>query len=142
VAAPGIVEDNGILALIEHVLLPAAGLNGPREFHVDRTRDGLEPLVYSDIAKIHEDYKTDVLTPQLIKPAVTASLNKLLAPILADYAASKEWQDVALKAYPPPPKKEKKVKNKGTMNPKNLQKKGDVATEEIQDLPLHTKKTP
>jgi tyrosyl-tRNA synthetase len=54
------VEDNGILALIEHVLLPAAGLSGAREFHVDRSRDNLEPLVYTNIEKLHEDYKTDI----------------------------------------------------------------------------------
>lgn len=37
-----------------------------------------------------------------------------MAPIQAEFEASKEWQDIALKAYPPPPKKEKKVKKLGT----------------------------
>ncbi|CAI4211937.1 unnamed protein product [Parascedosporium putredinis] len=68
-AAPLVVEGNGILAFVEFVLLPAAGLKGKREFVVKRERDGLEPLVYTDISKIQEDYKNDVLTPQLIKPA-------------------------------------------------------------------------
>jgi len=50
---------------------------------------------------------------------VVEALNKLLAPIQAAYQASPEWQEIALKAYPPPPtvKKEKKVKNKGTRHP-------------------------
>lgn len=57
------------------------------------------------------------LTPQLLKPAVAKALNELLGPIQAAYQESKEWQEIALKAYPPPPKKEKKVKNKGSRYP-------------------------
>jgi tyrosyl-tRNA synthetase len=59
------------------------------------------------------------LTPQLLKPIVAQALNDLLAPIQAKYQASQEWQEVALKAYPPVemPKKEKKVKNPGTRFP-------------------------
>jgi len=59
------------------------------------------------------------LTPQLLKPAVTKALNALLAPIQAAYEASKEWQEITLKAYPPEEKKkkEKKVKNKGSRYP-------------------------
>jgi tyrosyl-tRNA synthetase len=61
------------------------------------------------------------LTPQLLKAAVSRSLNDLLAPIHAKFQASKEWQEITLKAYPPveKPKKEKKAKNKGTGYPGN-----------------------
>jgi tyrosyl-tRNA synthetase len=48
---------------------------------------------------------------------VATALNKLLAPIQEAYQASKEWQEVTLKAFPPAPKKEKKIKNKGTRHP-------------------------
>lgn len=116
-AAPTVVEENGVLAFVEFVLLPAAALRGKREFTVERERDGLEPLVYTDVAQMHHDYRTDVLTPQLLKPAVAKALNKLLEPIQEAWKASKEWQDIALKAYPPPPKKEKKVKDKGSRYP-------------------------
>lgn len=61
IAAPQQVEENGLLAFIEFVLLPAARLRGTGEFRVDRERDGLETLVYTDIAKIREDYKNDVV---------------------------------------------------------------------------------
>lgn len=115
-AAPTGVEENGVLAFVEFVLLPAAALRENKQFVVDRERDGLEPLVYTDIAKMNEDYKNDVLTPQLLKPAVAKALNVLLAPIHAAFEASKEWQDTALKAYPPPPKKEK-VKKLGMRYP-------------------------
>jgi tyrosyl-tRNA synthetase len=60
-AAPQVVEENGLLAFIEFVLLPAARLRGSGEFRVDRERDGLEPLTYTDIEKIREDYKNDVV---------------------------------------------------------------------------------
>ncbi|KAG7286315.1 hypothetical protein NEMBOFW57_008624 [Staphylotrichum longicolle] len=129
-AAPQVVEENGLLAFIEFVLLPAARLRGSGEFRVERERDGLETLVYTDIEKIREDYKNDVLTPQLIKPAVARELSALLAPIQEAFQASKEWQEIAEKAYPPPPKKEKKVKNKGTRHP------GAVKEAEAKDKEL------
>ncbi|KAK0652599.1 tyrosyl-tRNA synthetase [Cercophora newfieldiana] len=118
-AAPGVTEGNGLLAFTEFVLLPAAALYGDGEFHVDRERDGLPPLVYKDVAQMHADYQNDVLTPQLLKPAITKALTALLAPIQAAYQASKEWQEITLKAYPPEEKKkkEKKVKNKGSRYP-------------------------
>ncbi|KAL4771141.1 hypothetical protein BDW60DRAFT_69322 [Aspergillus nidulans var. acristatus] len=116
-AAPKIVEDNGVIAMVEYVLLPAAGLKGKKEFVVER-RDA-EPLVYTDIAKLKEDYANDILTPQALKPAVTAALTSLMAPIQAAYQASPEWQEITAQAYPPPvvEKKQKKVKSKGTRHP-------------------------
>ena len=61
VAAPQVVEENGVLAFVEYVLLPAARLKGDGEFRVERERDGLEPLVYTSIEKMHEDYRSDVV---------------------------------------------------------------------------------
>ncbi|KAH7013368.1 tyrosyl-tRNA synthetase [Ilyonectria destructans] len=116
-AAPKVVEENGVLAFVEFVLLPASHLRGNREFRVDRERDGLEPLVYTTIAQMHDDYRNDVLSPQILKPAVAKALNELMAPIQEAYQASTEWQEITLKAYPPPPKKEKKVKDRGSRFP-------------------------
>ncbi|KAJ4123307.1 Tyrosine--tRNA ligase cytoplasmic [Fusarium equiseti] len=135
---PKEVEGNGVLALVEFVLLPASGLKtGTREFKVER-RDA-EPLVYSDIKQVHEDYQKDVLTPQTLKAAVTEGILALMNPIQADYQASKEWQEVTLKAYPPPVKKEKKVKNLGTRFPgAKGGKGGDAAevTKKAEDLTI------
>ena len=61
VAAPQVVDENGVLAFVEFVLLPASSLRGKRGFTVDRERDGLEPLVYTDISQMHDDYKNDVV---------------------------------------------------------------------------------
>jgi tyrosyl-tRNA synthetase len=81
----------------------------------------------------HDDYKADILTPQLLKQAVTKGLNDVLAPIRAKFEADKEWQECARKAYPPPEikKKEKKVKNKGTGHPGASKQAG-----ESKELPL------
>lgn len=50
-----------MLAFVEFVLLPAAALRGNREFRVERERDNLEPLVYSTIEQMHDDYRNDVV---------------------------------------------------------------------------------
>jgi len=55
-------EGNGLLAFTEFVLLPASSLYGDGEFHVDRERDGLEPLVYKDVAQMHSDYQNDIVS--------------------------------------------------------------------------------
>lgn len=60
-AVPKVVEENGLLAFVEYVLLPAAALRGDRAFRVERERDGLEPLVYTTIAQMHDDYRNDVV---------------------------------------------------------------------------------
>lgn len=75
VAVPQVVEENGLLAFIEYVLLPAAGLlHGTPKFTVERERDGLEPLVYTSIDKMHEDYKNDtVCSPPAYSPIYCAS---------------------------------------------------------------------
>jgi tyrosyl-tRNA synthetase len=118
-AVPKVVEDNGILSFVEYVLLPASRLQfGEQRFVVER-RDA-EPLVYKDIAQMQDDYRKDILVPQDLKPAVTAALNTLLAPVQKEFQANAEWQAIEQKAYPPPPaekKKEKKKKDKGAFHP-------------------------
>ncbi|KAF2007669.1 tyrosine tRNA ligase [Amniculicola lignicola CBS 123094] len=126
-APPQQVEGNGVLSFTEFVLLPASSLKyGEQKFIVER-RDQ-EPLVYTNIEAMQKDYLADVLTPQLLKPAVTEALVALLEPIQADFQASQEWKDIEIKAYPPPPpppKKEKKKKDKGSFYPKKVEAKPD-----------------
>lgn len=50
-------------------------------------RRDAEPLVYTDIKQMYEDYENDILSPQLLKPALIS----LLEPIQAEFQASKEW---------------------------------------------------
>ena len=116
-AAPREVEGNGMLAFVEYVLLPTAGLKGTKEFRVER--EGMDTLVYTSIDKVNDDYEKDVLTPQLLKRAVTRDLVAIMEPIQAKFQASKEWQETTRKAYPVEElaKKVTKVKDRGTRFP-------------------------
>lgn len=114
------VEGNGVLSFVEYVLLPASALknNGTPKFVVPR-KDA-EPLEYSNIKQMQDDFSADILQPQTLKPAVTEALLEILKPIQDAFANSKEWQEVEQKAYPPPPapeKKKKKEKNLGSRFP-------------------------
>ncbi|ORY65888.1 tRNA synthetases class I-domain-containing protein [Pseudomassariella vexata] len=115
--APKTLEGNGVVAFVEHVIfrVQAIKTGGKPRFVVERERDGLEALVYDDIAKLKDDFEKDILTPQLLKAALTKALNDLLAPIRTEYLASEAWQKVSEAAYPPEKKvvKEKKVKSLG-----------------------------
>lgn len=118
---PKEVEGNGVLSFVEYVLLPASALknNGTPKFVIHRRE--ADPLEYSSIVDMRKDYAADVLQPQMLKPAVTNALLEIVDPIRKAYEASKEWQEVDQKAYPPPPapEKKKKVKNLGTRFPGN-----------------------
>jgi tyrosyl-tRNA synthetase len=65
-AFPKIVEGNGIVALVEFILLPAAALRGNKEFRVER-RDA-EPLVYTDIKQLQDDYTNDIVCSPMVYP--------------------------------------------------------------------------
>lgn len=58
---PKVVEGNGILSFVEYVLLPAGALKGGKpRFEVER-REG-EPLVYTDMKSLHQDYEADIVS--------------------------------------------------------------------------------
>ena len=56
---PKVVEENGLIAFVEHVLLPASSLlDGERHFTVPA-----EPaIVYRDIESLKKDYAADVVS--------------------------------------------------------------------------------
>lgn len=97
---PKEVEGNGVIAFVEHVIFRAIALNIEKETKFVVERRDAEPLIYETMEKLKEDYQADVLTPQLLKAALTHHLNELLAPIRAEFDADKEWQDIAQQAYP------------------------------------------
>ncbi|MCJ1396294.1 hypothetical protein MMC18_009183 [Xylographa bjoerkii] len=125
-AVPKEVDGNGIISFVEYVLLPIGGLKhgGPGRFVIERREGEGEPLVYEDIDTLKEDYKADRLTPQMLKAGVSTALITLLEPIQADFKASKEWQEIEMKAYPSAEKKkkEKKIKDKGSRHPGGVAK--------------------
>ncbi|CAF3641253.1 hypothetical protein SNK05_002718 [Fusarium graminearum] len=92
------VDENGVIAIIEHVIFRILALKGTVEFVVEQ-RDG-EVLVYQDTDKLKKDYEQDILTPQAIKPALIQALNKLLEPIREEFKKSEEWQRADRSGYP------------------------------------------
>lgn len=67
IAAPRVVEDNGLLSFVEYVLLPASALKtGRQHFVVERLdKQGKErdpALEYESIAQIHADYREDTVS--------------------------------------------------------------------------------
>lgn len=56
---PKVVEGNGVLTFVEYVLFPAASLKGRKEFVVERRDE--DPLVYTRIEQMYEDYKKDLV---------------------------------------------------------------------------------
>jgi tyrosyl-tRNA synthetase len=60
-AVPKEVEGNGIISFVEYVLLPISALknNGKGNFVVETREENGEPLVYTDIETLKEDYKVD-----------------------------------------------------------------------------------
>ncbi|PBP17635.1 tyrosyl-tRNA synthetase [Diplocarpon rosae] len=111
---PKEVEGNGVIAFVEHVIFRALALKEPNPTFTVQRRDS-EPLLYTSVDKLKDDYTADILTPQLLKAALTTHLNAILEPIVKEFQASEEWQEIALKAYPPEKVavKVKKVKDKG-----------------------------
>lgn len=121
-AAAQQLEGNGVISFVEFVLLPASALqrrDGEALFEVEQADDETEPVAYSNITTLKEDYKADKLTPQLLKRSVTKALIALLAPIQEEFKASAAWQEIERKAYPvpEPAKKKKNPKDKGSRYP-------------------------
>lgn len=64
-AEPRKIEGNGLISFIEYVLLPAGALQyGEPRFLVERRE--AEPLIYTDIKKLHADYEADIVGIQLL----------------------------------------------------------------------------
>lgn len=66
-APPKQVEENGVLSFVEYVLLPASALKHKTQKFVVERRDE-EPLIYTDIAKMQQDYKDDIVSCYIISP--------------------------------------------------------------------------
>ena len=99
--APGKVEGNGILAFIQHVLLPYSQLQSPdgKTTMSVVLKDQIEPTVFRSFSEISAAYEADLLTPQIAKKVVTDGLSKLTTSIRSMFEADVEWQRIAAEAY-------------------------------------------
>ncbi|KAI0148158.1 tyrosine tRNA ligase [Hypoxylon sp. NC0597] len=117
VCVPKKIEGNGVVAFVEHVIFRVTSLKTGGKPHFTVERRDAEPLIYDDIEKLKADYEADILTPQLLKAALTKALNELLDPIRSEYEASEEWKKIAELAYPPEEKQQKVKKQKDKGDP-------------------------
>ncbi|KAL8800858.1 MAG: hypothetical protein Q9182_004878 [Xanthomendoza sp. 2 TL-2023] len=104
VCAPREVEGNGILAFIQHVLLPYSQLQSPDGKATISVvlKDKTEASIFTSFASVKEAYEADQLTPQLAKTLVTEGLIKLTTSIREEFEADLDWQHIAEAAYNSP----------------------------------------
>jgi tyrosyl-tRNA synthetase len=123
--APCEVEGNGILAFIQHILLPFSALQSPdgKQSVSLVLPTHAEATEFTSYAEIISAYESDILTPQLVKKIVVNGLIKPTAPIQQEFEADKEWQAISSKAYPLPSSKSISGKQG-----KSAQKKGKQIT--------------
>jgi len=100
--APLQLEGNGILAFIEHVLLPYSQLqssDGKTAAIEVALKDQSEPTIFKSFAEVEESYEADILTPQLAKRIVEDGLVKLTTSIRCAFEEDEDWQRIAEAAY-------------------------------------------
>ena len=122
--APGVVEDNGLLAFIESVVAPIQELKYGSDhfkFDINRPEKFGGPISYTSLNQIKQDFKEQKLAPPDLKSGVSDAINELLAPLREEFQNNPEFQEAEAKGYPPPvvekTKKAKKSKNKGDRYP-------------------------
>lgn len=97
------VEENGLLAFCEFVLIPwRQDLGKPSEpvFKIP-TQEG--SMAFTSFQDLKEAFVDGKVTPQLLKKGVTVALNQLLEPIQSDTARLQELIQLHDTAYPESP---------------------------------------
>lgn len=128
VAAPGVVEDNGLLAFVKAVVDPIAKLqietaskgNKSPFVKADAATNDLFTIVrpeqyggilhFASYEQLEAAYAKEEVHPGDLKGFVTEAINTLLAPIQEEFRTNADFQAASLAAYPPPPEPEKKKK--------------------------------
>ena len=101
--APRQVEGNGILAFIQHVLLPLSQLkssDGKTAALSVTLKDETDPTVFHSFTDVIKAYEADLLSPQLAKKIVQDGLILLTASIRQGFEQDEEWQLLSEAAYP------------------------------------------
>ncbi|RKK66773.1 Tyrosine--tRNA ligase, cytoplasmic [Fusarium oxysporum] len=113
---PCVAEGNGVLAFIQHVLLPYSELQSPdgKPSISVILKNETQPTTFGSFAEVVAAYESDSLTPQLAKKIVEDGLIKLTESIRCDFEADKDWQEIARAAYPEPKTKMAKGGSKQT----------------------------
>ncbi len=92
----GIVEKNGVLAFVEHVIFPIKD-NVNETFLIERSQKFGGNLEYKNYSELVKDYRKGVLHPLDLKKAVAREINVLLKVVRKEFENKKE---LVKKAYP------------------------------------------
>lgn len=131
----GNIEENGVLAFVNAVLIPIsqlrlsrktdmlleAGLGDQRPFITDDAPEGTVFTVerdekfggsthYKSFDDIEEDFKSKILHPKDLKASVANGIIRLLDPVRKAFDEDEEWQAIERLAYPDPNAKVQKKK--------------------------------
>ena len=99
----GNVAENPILQFVKTVFLPVSELvNGKQVFEVKRPEKYGGNLAFETFEALEMAFKNKEVHPGDLKQAAAETLDSILAPIRETFAADKELQELAEKAYPKP----------------------------------------
>jgi len=98
-AQEGLVEGNGLLAFLKHVICPMKEENNQPIVFERPERFGGD-ITYQTYEEIETAYANKELSPADLKPGVAKEINNLLAPIRKAYEDDKAMQEIIEKAYP------------------------------------------
>ncbi|KAG4303584.1 hypothetical protein PCANB_000251 [Pneumocystis canis] len=123
--ADGVIENNGLLAFAKYIIFPILELKGTPILEISKKQG--DSLFYNCYDLLETDYANQKLFPQDLKLGITDALNYLLEPIRMEFKENKEFQEILHFAYPDEKKKKpKKIYNK---DPKSVQSKHTVLTQ-------------
>ncbi|MBW2963673.1 tyrosine--tRNA ligase [Candidatus Woesearchaeota archaeon] len=92
----GVVEDNGVLAFVKHVIMVLKQDQG-KEFVVERPEKWGGNLTYKTYPELEKDYQNKKLHPLDLKMALAREINQLLKPF---HDKKTELNKIAQIAYP------------------------------------------
>ncbi|KAK9448962.1 tRNA synthetases class I-domain-containing protein [Limtongia smithiae] len=135
--APGVADNNGLIAFVEYVIFPISSIGAAVKdqtgvttllskdpvFTINRPEKYGGPISFTSIAELRRAYTAEELSPQDLKQGITDELNKLLAPIRAEFEADPSFQELEKKAYPPPVIAKKEKKKEKVLGAKYLEAK-------------------
>ncbi|KAE8152378.1 tyrosine--tRNA ligase, cytoplasmic [Aspergillus avenaceus] len=128
VCHPGVVEGNGILPILEHILMPISELRWDSQSRSTQgdsgdvkwpfcAKDAPSGTLFSipvrnvgcgckayrhyeSYEALENDYKDGHVTPEILKDAVASALNELLEPVRQAYEGNGEWREADRMGYP------------------------------------------
>ncbi|OJJ82140.1 uncharacterized protein ASPGLDRAFT_37442 [Aspergillus glaucus CBS 516.65] len=93
------LSKNSLIALVEFIFLSAAALEDQKEFQAERK--DTEPLIYTDIKQLKDDYTNDIeITLKAYPPPVAEKKQKKVKDKGSRYPGANKEQDIAGRSNP------------------------------------------